>query len=154
MHITTQFSVFLVNKPGILAQVARVIADSQSNIVAMTMADSMEHGVLRLVTDNIENTRQALGALNIPVTETDILSIPLPNKAGALADVCALLAQVHINIAYAYSTAGAPGGKTTAIFKVADIKKAIKIVTKHIPKMNNRTSHQAAPKTRPPGRHR
>lgn len=120
----TQFSVFLVNKPGILAQVTRALADAKVNIVALTLVDSQEHGVLRIVDEDPAETREVLKKLNLPMTETDVLCMELSNRPGALADVAQLLGENHININYAYCTSGAPGGKTTAVLKVADPKKA------------------------------
>ncbi len=129
MQIVTQFSVFLVNKPGILAQVSRQLAASKVNIVAMTMMDSSEHGVLRLVTSDNGRLRTLLANLNLPMTETDVLLVEMANRPGALAEVCGRLAEGHININYAYCTTGAQGGKTKGIFKVADTKKAIKVLS-------------------------
>ncbi len=106
-----QFSVFLVNKPGVLAQVTRALADEKINIVAMTLVDSQEHGVLRLVAENPQATRSVLGRLNLPMTETEVLCVDLPNQTGALADVASVLGQAHININYAYCTSGVPGGE-------------------------------------------
>jgi hypothetical protein len=123
-----QFSIFLVNKPGVLAQVTRAISDAKLNILAMTLVDSQEHGVLRLVSDNAPTARQTLAKLNLPMTETEVLCLDLPNKPGALADIATLLGEHHININYAYCTSGAPGGRTTGIFKVADPKKAIHVL--------------------------
>jgi hypothetical protein len=120
----TQFSVFLVNKPGILAQVTRALADEKVNLIAVTMVDSQEHGVFRLVAQNADAARTVLAKLNLPVTETEVLSIDLPNDPGALADVATLLGKNHININYAYCTSGAPGGRTTGIFKTGDQTKA------------------------------
>ena len=56
------------------------------------------------------------------------MCVNLPNKAGAFADVTQKLARSHINISYAYCTAGARGGRTTGILKVADVKKAMKVL--------------------------
>ncbi len=119
-----QFSVFLVNKPGVLAQLTKALADAKVNITAMTLVDSQEHGVLRLVVENPDSTREVLKKLNLPMTETEVLSLELNNRPGALADVAELLAKNHININYAYVSSGAPGGRTTGIFKVNDVKKA------------------------------
>lgn len=124
----TQFSVFLVNKPGILAQVTGALAKAKVNLQAMTLVDSQEHGVLRLVADDAAKARQALAQLNLPMTETEVLRIELSNRPGALADVATLLGEHHININYAYCTSGAPGGKTTGVFKVADLKKAAHVL--------------------------
>jgi len=123
-----QFSVFLVNKPGVLAQVTGAIAEAKLNMLAMTLVDSQEHGVLRVVTDDAGATRQVLAKLNLPMTETEVLCLDLSNRPGALADVATLLGQSHVNINYAYCTSGAPGGRTTGIFKVADVKKAMHVL--------------------------
>ena len=128
VRLETQFSVFLVNKPGVLAQVTRALAESKINIVAMTLVDSQEHGVLRVVAQDPTATRKTLTALNLPMTETEVICLELSNNPGALADVATLLGKNHININYAYCTSGAPGGKTTGIFKVADHGKATKLL--------------------------
>jgi hypothetical protein len=124
----TQFSVFLVNKPGVLAQVTRALGDAKLNILAMTLVDSQEHGVLRVVADDAAATRAVLARLNLPMTETDVLCLDLSNRPGALGDIATVLGEHHVNINYAYCTSGAPGGRTTGIFKVADPKKAAHVL--------------------------
>jgi hypothetical protein len=127
-QVVPQFSVFLVNKPGVLAQVTRALAEAKVNITALTLVDSQEHGVLRFVAENPEVARGVLAKLNLPMTETDVLSMELSNRPGALADVAGLLGSNHININYAYCTSGAPGGRTTGVFKVADLGKAQRVL--------------------------
>jgi hypothetical protein len=130
----TQFSIFLVNKPGVLAQVTGALGDAKLNIHAMTLVDSQEHGVLRVVTDDPNTTRQVLTKLNLPMTETEVLCLDLSNRPGALGDIATILGQHHVNINYAYCTSGAPGGRTTGIFKVADPKKALHVLKESTPK--------------------
>jgi hypothetical protein len=132
MYVTTQFSVFMVNKPGVLAHILGELAKAKINIIAMTVTDSVEHGVLRVVLDNTDLAEQILGKANLPVNKTEVLCVNLDNKAGALAVVAEKLAVNHINISYAYCTAGAKGGRTTGILKVADVKKAMKILQENI----------------------
>ena len=126
----TQFSVFLVNKPGVLAQVTRALAEAKLNLVAMTLVDSQEHGVLRMVVEDEAEARRVLGKLNLPMTEAEVMCLDLSNRPGALADVAQLLGENHININYAYCTSGAPGGRTTGVFKVADLNKARHVLDK------------------------
>jgi hypothetical protein len=128
MYTGTQFSVFLVDKPGVLVQVTDKLAQAKVNISALTLMDSVEHGVFRIVCDDADRARAALRSLNIPMTETEVLMVELPNRPGAMADLCAKLGADHISIKYAYLTAGAPGGRTLGIFKVSDLKKALKTV--------------------------
>ncbi|MBI9018645.1 MAG: amino acid-binding protein [Phycisphaerae bacterium] len=139
MHAEIQFSILLINKPGILAQILTSLGDEKVNILAMTMMDSFEHGVLRLVPASPEHSRSVLKKLSLEVHEAEVLCVTIPNKPGAMAEIAAKLSKAHININYCYVTAGARGGKTTGIFKVADIKKAIKVLSKKpLPKKNTK----------------
>ncbi len=128
MYVATQFSIFMVNKPGVLAQVLGEFARAKINIIAMTMMDSVEHGVMRVVFAAPLEARDVLLKLNMPYNTADVLCVNLDNKPGALAAVAEKLAKSHINISYAYCTAGAKGGRTTGVLKVADVKKAMKIL--------------------------
>jgi hypothetical protein len=128
MYIETQFSVFMVNKPGMLAKVLAEFARAKINIIAMTMMDSAEHGVMRVVAQPMQQVKAVLTALNMPHSETDVLCVTLANHPGAFAEVVEKLAKNHINISYAYVTAGARGGKTTGVLKVADVKKTMKLL--------------------------
>jgi len=134
MQLVTQFSVFMVNKPGVLAQAAQQLAQSKINVLAMTVMDSSEHGVLRLVAAETDKTRIALRKLNLPTTETEVLMVEMPNRPGALADVCMRFAHAHVNISYAYCTTGGAGGRARAIFKVADTRKGLKVLATPEPK--------------------
>ena len=127
----------MVNKPGILAQILGEFAKAKINITALTVMDSVEHGVLRVVCKSADKMSDCLKHLNAQFNETEVLCITISNRPGAFAAITEKLAKAHINIAYAYCTAGAKGGKTTAIVKVADIKKAIKVL-KNIAEPNNK----------------
>jgi len=118
----------MVNKPGVLARVLGEFAQEKINIIAMTMMDSVEHGVMRVVFAAPDRAKKVLAKLNMPYNETNVLCITLANRSGALAAVAEKLGKSHINISYAYCTAGAKGGRTTGVFKVADVKKAMKIL--------------------------
>jgi hypothetical protein len=128
MYVATQFSIFMVNKPGVLAQILGEFARAKINVIAMTVMDSVEHGVLRVVFEATKNAEAVLSKLNTSYNQTEVLCVNLANKAGALATVAEKLAKSHINISYAYCTAGAEGGKTTGVLKVADVKKAMKVL--------------------------
>ena len=128
MYVTTQFSVFMVNKPGVLAQVLGEFARAKINITAITMMDSVEHGVMRIVFSEPERAQDVFAKINMPFNETEVLCVTLANQAGALAAVAEKLAKNHINISYAYCTAGAKGGRTTGVLKLAAVKKAMRIL--------------------------
>jgi hypothetical protein len=128
VETTKQISVFFENKPGRLANVLLALAREKVNIAALTVMDSHEHSVLRFVTNDLQKSVQVLRDMNTPHTETDVLMVELRNQPGALAHVCELLAGEHINIDYAYCSAGGRNGKTVGIFKVSNTDKAIRLL--------------------------
>ena len=130
----TQFSVFLVNKPGILARVCQRLAHSRINIVALSMMDSAEHGVLRMVVERTADARQVLTELGVPSTESQVLVAAMPNRPGALADVVERLSLAHVNVNYAYCTTGAQGGRTLGVFRVSDLSKAVNVLSERRPR--------------------
>jgi len=139
----------MVNKPGVMAQILTELARAKININALTVMDSVEHGVLRVVCESTDKMREVLNQLNMQFNETEVLCVTIDNRAGAFAAIAEKLAKAHINIAYAYVTAGAKGGRTTAVLKVADVKKAMKILAESFELDSD--SHQAerrSPSTR------
>ena len=130
MGTYTQFSVFLANKPGSLSQVCRALAEAKVNILALTMMDAMEHGVMRLVCATEAKPRAALESLNASFSTTEVLGVEMPNRPGAAADVCEKLASAKVAIRYMYcSASGNSSGKALGIFKVASMPKAMKALT-------------------------
>ncbi|MBI4230116.1 MAG: ACT domain-containing protein [Planctomycetes bacterium] len=128
MRVEREISVALVNEPGRLAQALAALAKAKVNIVAMTVTDSFYHGVLRLVVDDMEGARKAFEPLNLPTRETEVVCVDLANRPGAFASLAERLAADHVNIQYAYCTAGAPGGRTTGILRIDQMKKALAIL--------------------------
>lgn len=131
MYIASQFSVFMVNKPGVLSLALSEFAKAKINITAITMMDSAEHGVMRVVFEKPEKAKEVLSKLNMPYNETEVLCVDLANKSGELAVVAEKLSKGHVNISYAYCTAGGKGGRTTGVLKVSDVKKAMKLLENH-----------------------
>jgi hypothetical protein len=129
MNTRKQVTIFLENKPGRLAQVLAVLAQSKINIIALSVMDRHEHGVLRLVTEDEAATAKTLRGMNASFTESDVLAVELKNQPGALAHVCGRLAEEHITIDYAYCSSGGRNGKVFGIFKVSNVEKAQRILT-------------------------
>ncbi len=149
MRIETQFSVYLINKPGVLAAVTGALAKSRVNIIALALMDSGEHGALRIVCDDAEKTRAVLGKAHDRWTECEVLAVELDNSPGTFANVSQLLANEHVNITYAYCTGGAFGGHVTAIFRVSDIKKAMEVLASE----KSVKKHDETVKMPPPRKH-
>ena len=152
MQEQVQFSVFLINKPGVLASVTGALAKARVNIMALTLMDSTEHGVLRIVCENADLAREVLSKAHDRWTETEVLAIELSNEPGAFAHVARELSEAHINISYAYVTGGAGDGRTNAVFKVADMKKAAKVLAESHKKSTGKDKKAARTVKRPGGR--
>jgi hypothetical protein len=129
METTKQVSVFLENKPGRLANVLSALAREKVNITALSVMDSHEASVLRVVTNDVARTLQVLNGLGAKHAESDVLVVELRNQPGALARVCELLGADHINIEYAYCSAGGRNGKTFGVFKVSNTEKAMRVLS-------------------------
>ncbi len=130
MKILSQLSIFLINEPGRLATLTHALAKAKINISALTLMDSTEHGVLRLVVDDPARASALLGRLGFQVSTTEVVSVEMPNRPGALAGLASMLAEHHINVDYAYVTSGAPGGRTLCILKVPYLHKAMDVLRK------------------------
>lgn len=128
MQTRKQITVFLENKPGRLAQILAELARQKINVIALSVMDRHEAGVLRLVTEDEAQTAQAIAGLNAPFTESDVLAVELRNQPGALAHICEVLATAHISIDYAYCSSGGRNGKVFGMFKVSNADKAQKLL--------------------------
>ena len=130
MEIATQLSVFLANKPGTLAAVCDELGRHRINIYALTISDTVDHAVVRMVVSDAQKTIHLLEARGVLVVENKVLMIENSNKPGSLSKIAARLAKAKINIEYAY-LATAPGQKTgLLILRTGDMKKALKVLRK------------------------
>lgn len=129
MQTTKQISVFLENKPGRLANVLSALAREKVNVTALTVMDSHEHSVLRLVTEDQAKAAQVIKSMGMRLVESDVLLVELKHQPGALAHVCESLAAEHINIDYCYVSSGGRNGRVFGIFKVSSTEKASRVLS-------------------------
>src|SRR5262249_27188868 len=111
------------------------LAREKVNVVALSIMDSHEHSVLRLVVNDVARTIQVLDGLNIQHAEVDVVVVDLRNQPGALARVCEQLASEHINIDYAYCSSAGANGKVAGISKVPNSERALRVPRS--PALNN-----------------
>lgn len=126
MPVVKQLSIFLENKPGVLARLCEAFAEHRINIEGLTVSDTVDHAVVRLITDDADKAHAMLESAGVLVVETDVLALRLPDKPGQLALVAGKLSRGGVNIEYAYGTASKKGG--TLVLRVSDIKKAKRIL--------------------------
>lgn len=119
-----QISVFLENKSGRLAHVTRVLGDAGINIRALSIADTSDFGILRLIVNDPVKAHKILREAGFTVSETEVIAVRMPDSPGGLAAVLDQMSEENLNIEYLYAFLGMSGGDALVIFKVEDIKKA------------------------------
>ena len=128
MHVK-QVSVFLENKSGRLADVTRVLGSNDIDITALTIADTAEFGILRLIVDKPDKAVEVLRKNNFSVDITEVIAIRVDNKPGGLSVALNLLQNNNIGIEYMYSYLGnTKDGKAIIIIRVEDISGTVKIL--------------------------
>ncbi|HUB68185.1 MAG TPA: hypothetical protein VL981_11935 [Candidatus Methylacidiphilales bacterium] len=131
--VAIQFSIFVANKPGVLANVCDLLKKEKISIHAVTTSDNRDHSIIRLV---VNEPRRALGLLEdygTLVQQTDVIMVEGPNKPGTLGQISRQLAAAGINIDYLYC-ATAPAAKSgLLVFKPSDVAKALKVLNKRAP---------------------
>ena len=120
-----QISVFLENRPGHLAEACRALADAGVNIITLSLADTREFGIARLITDDWEKARDVLSASGRVVNVRDVVAVTVPDKPGGMADVLAALDAAGVNVEYSYAFAFHHGEKAVLVFRFADNAKAL-----------------------------
>ncbi|MCL2633140.1 MAG: hypothetical protein FWD34_01355 [Oscillospiraceae bacterium] len=124
-----QISVFVENKSGRLYAVMETLSKATVDIRAMTIADTSDFGIVRLIVNDADKALQALNAENFTVKVTDVIGFTIPDKFGALCDVVRVLGEKDINIEYSYSLMGKEKGEADIVIRVNDTQKAEEILT-------------------------
>jgi hypothetical protein len=126
-----QISIFLENKSGRLADVTRAISEAGINLRAISIADTADFGILRVIVDKPEAALSALAAAGYTTRTTDVLALEIMDVPGALSKVMDVFKQTGVNIEYLYASLEKSGGKAVVIFKIEDIEHGLKIVKEH-----------------------
>ena len=129
--MTKQLSVFLENRAGRVNTLLEILKENDINILSMTIADTGEFGVVRMITDDIKKALNALNDAGMLVSETRVIAIEVLDEAGGLYDATKLLSENDINIEYMYSAVRSAQGRAVIIMRVDDISKAEKIISEH-----------------------
>jgi hypothetical protein len=126
-----QISVFLENNAGRLGEVTRVLADAAINIRAISIADTADFGILRLIVDKNAEAVNALGAAGFTTRLSDVVAVEIGDTPGSLARVMELFQASQVNIEYLYASLEGKIGKAVVIFKMENFEQGLKIVTDH-----------------------
>ena len=124
MHTIEQVSVFLENKPGHLAQLARTLADAGINMRALMVADTSEFGVARIICDRPHAAKAHLESEGFGVSITPVVAVEVPDRPGGLAEVLEALGARGVNVEYAYAFVEPGADAAIDVFKADDASAA------------------------------
>ncbi len=124
--LTNQLSVFIENKPGRLAAALEVLAKGSVDISALSLADTSEYGILRLIVNDADTAKKVLREAGIIVKITKVLALSMNDVPGGLSHILDIFAQNNINVDYMYAFVGKQSGKAITVVKVSDADAAEK----------------------------
>jgi len=125
-----QISVFLENRKGRLQEALETIAAAKMNIRALSIADTADFGILRLILPDPEKAKKALQKSNFTVRENDVIVVEVPDKPGGLASVLKILNDADINVEYLYAFVEKSGKKAMVVIRTEKIEPAVKALKK------------------------
>lgn len=123
-----QISIFLENKSGRLAKVIKTLGENNINIRALSIADTTDFGVLRLIVNDPDRASKILKEQDFTVSTTEIIAVQVPDKPGGLAGILQILEDSKINIEYMYAFVEKSGTDAVVVFRVEHIDRAIEIL--------------------------
>ncbi len=124
-----QISIFIENKSGRLAEVARILGESGVNIRALSLADTSDFGILRLIVNDREKAKQILKENGFTVSKTEVVAIEVPVRPGGLSEILDTLDGASINVEYMYAFVERCGENAVIIFRFDETERAISTLT-------------------------
>ena len=123
--LVKQISIFLENKEGRLAELTSILAEEGININALTIADTSDFGILRIIVDDVKKTEKLLKEYGFSVSVTDVVAIDIDNVPGGIARPLSMLHENGISVEYIYAFLEKKDDTAHVIFKVNDVEAAV-----------------------------
>jgi hypothetical protein len=124
-----QISIFIENKSGRLAEVTHVLGTAGVNIRALSLADTSDFGILRLIVDKTDQAKSALKANGFTVSKTEVVAVEVPDRPLGLYGILEVLDRGKVNVEYMYAFVERCGGNAVIIFRFDNPEEAIKVLT-------------------------
>ena len=126
-----QISIFLENKPGALESVMRLLKDANINIRSLSLADTSDFGILRLIVNDANKALKVLNDNGLRVSRTSVVAVEVPDRPGGLHSILAVLAQHGINVEYLYAFIEKSGENAVIIFRFDSPDDAVDVLLKN-----------------------
>ena len=125
-----QIAVFLENKSGRLAEITSILADNDINIRALSVDDTADFGILRLIVNKVEEAQAVLKKGGFTVSKTSVVAVAVPDRVGGLASVLRAVTEGGYNVEYMYAYAHRADGSAVMIFRFDDMVNAMTMLQK------------------------
>lgn len=123
-----QISIFIENKSGRLASVTRVLGENDINICALSIAETADFGILRLIVNDPEKAYRVLSSSGFTVSRTSVIAVAVEDMPGGLTDTLEILRENAIDVEYMYAFVGKSGNMAMVILRLAEPEKALAIL--------------------------
>jgi hypothetical protein len=123
-----QLSIFLENRSGRLAEVTRILQDNQVNIRALSLADTSDFGILRLIVSDFDKAKAALKEQGFTVGKTNVVAVEVKDDPGGLNAILEMLGERNINVEYMYAFVQQSGANAIIIFRFDRTDQAIELL--------------------------
>lgn len=117
MKKLNQLSIFVENKPGALKNVCRLLAENRIDISTLSLADTKDFGILRLIVREWEKAKEILSAAGVAVTVTSVVAVEVENRPGGLCEILDTLDKYSINVEYLYAFVSPINGRAVIILR-------------------------------------
>ena len=124
-----QISLFMENKPGRLAAACKILRDAKINIVTLSLADTQQFGIVRLIVEDWERAKAALEEAHFAVNVHDVIAASVRDEPGGMAELLDIVEAAGVNIEYMYAFAARHGEEAILVFRFDDLDKAEKALT-------------------------
>ena len=125
-----QISIFLENRAGRLAEVTRVLSESGINIRALSLADTSDFGILRLIVSDFDKAKAVLKDNGFTVGRTTVVAVEVPDKPGGLHSILGMLSENSVNVEYMYAFVQQSGQNAIMIFRFDRTEQALELLAK------------------------
>ena len=126
-----QISIFIENKSGRLAEVTEALGDAGVNIRALSLADTSDFGILRLIVDRTDLAKSTLKERGFTVNKTEVVAVEVPDRPKGLFSILQVLDKGQVNVEYMYAFVERCGGNAVIIFRFDNPEEAIKVLTQN-----------------------
>ncbi|BCR05009.1 amino acid-binding protein [Desulfuromonas versatilis] len=126
-----QISIFIENKSGRLAEVTQVLGEAGVNIRALSLADTSDFGILRLIVDKTDLAKSTLKERGFTVNKTEVIAVEVPDRPLGLAGILQVLDRSQVNVEYMYAFVERCGENAVIIFRFDNTENAIRVLTEN-----------------------